>query len=88
MKAGSTMTPEQRERVSAATRAAMADPMVRAKISARTIAGMHAATSIEWRRLEAAWTNAGPDVRRRFLHRFILSPVCSASGSKDPDARE
>lgn len=62
--------PEQRAKISEATRAAMADPAVRKRISDRTKAGMRAAEAAavkELKGLQRAWRAAGPAARRRFL---------------------
>jgi hypothetical protein len=83
MARGSSMTPEQRARISAATKAAMADPAVRQRIHD----GMRRASAVsllELKSLRAAWLSAGASARKRFLDE-ILSPVCTASAPNDAD---
>jgi hypothetical protein len=82
-----TMSPDQRARISAATKAAMQDPAVRARISERTKAGMQAASGqlAELRPLRAAWQRSAPGTRTRFLNE-ILAPVCTASAPNDADS--
>ncbi len=64
-----TMTPERRAEISAATKARMADPAIRAKISRRTKDGLLAAQNglFEIRDLRTAWKRARPEIRKRFL---------------------
>lgn len=72
------LSPEQRARVSAATKLAMAAPEVRAKISARTKEGMAAAAANGREHLadlRAAWQSASPSTRKQFLS-AILDPAC------------
>jgi hypothetical protein len=80
------MTPEQRERISVATRAAMADPALREKISQRTTEGIRRAArelEPELTQLNIAWSSARPAVRKRFLHEKILSVVADQEGPRD-----
>jgi hypothetical protein len=71
-------TPEQRARIAEATKAAMADPAVREKVSRRTIEGLRNAASQlepEWQQLRQAWGIARPAVRKRFLDEVLIEPV-------------
>jgi hypothetical protein len=74
------MTPEQRQRISIATREAMSAPEVRRRISEATKRGMaaRAAWAPELRALRAAWRSAGPAARRRFLDELLTEPLRSA----------
>ena len=78
-------TPERRAAQSARIRARFADPAIREMISERTKEGIRnapQAVSSELQALRWIWNCASPQVRKRFLEE-ILSPVCSASASKD-----
>jgi hypothetical protein len=81
------MSKDQRARISAATKAAMEDPAVRARISERTKAGMLAASGqlLELRLLRDAWQRARSGTRTRFLNE-ILAPVCTASVPNDANS--
>jgi hypothetical protein len=85
MKCRPDMPLEERARISAETKARMADPAVRARISERTKAGMQAASGqlAELEPLRASWLQARPETRTRFLNE-ILASACSASASNDP----
>ncbi|WP_024575933.1 MULTISPECIES: hypothetical protein [unclassified Afipia] len=85
MKHGPDMTPEQRARISEMTKARMANPEVRERISRRTKEAKAAAAAElpEWLMLRMAWTNARPGVRKRFLDEIVWAG-CIASASKDP----
>lgn len=78
MKATREMPPEERAKISEATKTRMADPAVRQRIRD----GMHATSGVanELRALRAAWRAVRPSVRSRFLNE-IFALVCSASGS-------
>jgi hypothetical protein len=76
------MTAERRAEISAATKARMASPEVRAHISQRTREGMARASgaSDEMRLLWVAWNNARPSVRERFLS-GLHAPICGKTAS-------
>lgn len=82
MKPRNPLTPEQRAKISAGTKAAMASPEMRALISKRTKAGMAAASPklAELRILRDVWQRTRPDARQQFLNE-ILASVCSASSA-------
>lgn len=73
MKTGGHHSVASRAKISAATRAAMADPEVRRRISERTRAGMAAADTRKrehvehLRNLWSAWAAAPTAARREFL---------------------
>jgi hypothetical protein len=74
-----THSPEARQRIAVATRAAMAAPAVRQKISVATKRGMAARAADEFPELSglrAAWCGARSSVRRAFIAE-ILAPVFS-----------
>jgi hypothetical protein len=68
-----SLSPEQRARISTATKAAMDNPEVRERI--RT--GMRAASGElpEMLALDAAWSAARPAVRKRFLGDVLIEPA-------------
>lgn len=76
MKAGQHHSPDARRRIGEATRAAMASPAVRQKISERTKLGMKAMLP-EITKLREAWCSARPSARRAFLNE-VLAPLCEA----------
>jgi hypothetical protein len=78
MRAGRRYSPEARQRIADATRAAMASPAVRRKISERTKVGM-AALLPEVARLRAAWREARPGAQRAFLNE-LLAPLFNDVG--------
>lgn len=71
------MSAERRQLISKRTRAAMAAPEVRKKISDGTKLGM--AARKEWapelHAIKTAWRDAGPIARRRFLDE-IFAALC------------
>jgi hypothetical protein len=71
------MTESERARISADTKARMANPAVRQRIRD----GMQANSGElnELRALRAAWRAVRPAVRNRFIHEIFAS-ACSASG--------
>jgi hypothetical protein len=78
MKAGQHHSPEARGRIAETTRAAMASPAVRRKISEGTKLGMKAirtAVLPELASLREAWRDARPSARRAFLNE-VLAPMC------------
>jgi hypothetical protein len=79
-------TPEQRARIAAGTKAAMANPEVRARISERTKLGILAASPQrrELVALSTAWSEARPGVRSRFI-KEVFKATCSASAPELPD---
>jgi hypothetical protein len=76
-------TPEERKVQGELTKARMADPTVRQKISERTRAGMRAAdlqiagTAAEVSKLCTAWDEASSEARQKFLL-MVLSAACGA----------
>ena len=84
MKPGKRWTPEERKAHGELTRARMADPAVRQKVSERTKEGMRAATpQIDATRatiamLCTAWDEASLEARQKFLL-MVLSAACGAS---------
>lgn len=76
-------TPEARKAHGELTRAKMADPAVRHKISERTKAGMRAAdpqidaTRAEISKLCTAWDEASSEARQKFVLR-VVSAACGA----------
>lgn len=64
--------------ISARTKAAMASPEVRKRISERTKLGMAARAqwAPELHALEKAWREAGPTARRRFLDGIFEALCC------------
>jgi hypothetical protein len=79
MKTGRRHSPESRRRIAEGTRAAMAAPALRRRISEATKRGM--GTLPELNRLRAAWRDARPLVRRRFLNE-LWAPLVDAEGSR------
>lgn len=79
MKRASEMSAAERSRISAETKARMADPAVRARISERTKAGMAASdgTVADLRLLRDAWHRARPAARARFLSE-LFAPACAS----------
>jgi hypothetical protein len=67
------MSAERRQIISARTKAAMASPEVRKRISEGTKLGMAARSqwAPEFHALEKAWRDAGPVARQRFLERLL-----------------
>ncbi|MBI5260882.1 MAG: hypothetical protein HY852_03570 [Bradyrhizobium sp.] len=67
------MTPEERAKISEATKARMADPAVRQRIRD----GMQAASgeANELRALRAAWRDVRPAVRKRFLNEILAAAL-------------
>ena len=67
------MSDMRRQLISARTKAAMAAPEVRKRISERTKLGMAAKArwAPEFRELDKAWRAAGPIARHKFLDRLI-----------------
>lgn len=73
-------SPEARQRIAVATRAAMADPAVRQKISEATKRGMAERvkeTLPELTGLRAAWSAARSSARRAFIEE-VLAPLFKA----------
>jgi hypothetical protein len=73
MKRSHRHSAEGRLRIAEATRAAMAAPEVRQRISDRTKRGMKSLQP-ELERLRAVWLRARPSVRRMFVN-HILAPL-------------
>lgn len=73
MKSGHTHSPEARQRIAVATRAAMADPAVRQKISEQTKLGMRTPAT-ELTLLRGAWRSARVNVRQKFIEE-VLAPL-------------
>lgn len=71
------MSDARRQLISLRTKAAMASPEVRKKISERTKLGMAARATWEpeLSALRSAWTDARPSVRKRFLDE-IFEALC------------
>jgi hypothetical protein len=81
MKTRHPHSPERRRSIAVATRAAMADPAMRQKISEATKRGMAERvkeTLPELAGLRAAWRGARPSVRRAFIGE-VLAPLFKAS---------
>jgi hypothetical protein len=74
MKRQHSMTPQERARISATTKAAMANSAVRAKIRAGMVAAT-AGENIELAALQVAWRAARPFARKRFLVQ-LFAPSC------------
>lgn len=82
MKQGHPHSPEARQRIAVATRAAMADPAVRQKISEATKRGMAERgkeTLPELAGLRAAWGVARSSARRAFIEE-VFAPLFKISG--------
>jgi hypothetical protein len=78
MRAAHRHSPEARQRIADATRAAMASPAVRRKISERTKVGMGVLLP-EIARLRDAWRGARPGARRAFICE-VLAPMFNDVG--------
>jgi hypothetical protein len=76
------MSAEHRANMTAAVRAAMRRPEVRARVSAATKAAKAALSEQGARELRAAWRSASPDVRKRFLF-GILARACHGQEGGD-----
>jgi predicted RNase H-like nuclease (RuvC/YqgF family) len=78
MKPGARHSPDALARIGSRTKAAMADPAVRQRISEQTKAGMRRKAqlrSTDMRHLRDAWNEAPAAVRRAFLTELLAMAV-------------